>query len=44
MVTPTFSSAWEFKMGLGKPQLYARFEVAGFIYYGNMKNLFLKIG
>jgi len=23
-------------MGLGKPQLYAKFEVAGFIYYGNI--------
>jgi len=24
-------------MGLGKPQLPAKFEVAGFIYYGNIR-------
>jgi len=24
-------------MGLGKPQLHAKFEVAGFIYYGNIR-------
>jgi len=30
-------------MGLGKPQLHAKFEVAGFIFYGS-GNLFLKIG
>ena len=24
-------------MGLGKPQLYAKLEVAGFIYYGNIR-------
>jgi len=28
-------------MGLGKPQLHAKFEVAGFIYYGNIRDLFL---
>jgi len=30
-------------MGLGKPQRLAKFEVAGFIYYGNIRNLFSKI-
>jgi len=24
-------------MGLGKPQLHIKFEVAGFIYYGNIR-------
>jgi len=24
-------------MGLGKPQLLAKFEVSGFIYYGNIR-------
>jgi len=24
-------------MGFGKPQLLAKFEVAGFIYYGNIR-------
>jgi len=24
-------------MGLGKPQMRAKFEVAGFIYYGNIR-------
>jgi len=24
-------------MGLGKPQMLAKFEVANFIYYGNIK-------
>jgi len=24
-------------MGLGKPQLHDKFEVAGFIYYGNKR-------
>jgi len=33
----TLSSACDFMMGLGKPQLRAKFEVAVFIYYGNMK-------
>jgi len=28
-------------MGLGKPQLHAKFEVTGFIYYGNkMESIF----
>ena len=35
--TPTFSSACDFMMGLGKPQLRAKFEVAGFICYGNIR-------
>jgi len=29
-------------MGLGKPQLHAKFEVAGFIYYGNIKESVFK--
>jgi len=29
-------------MGLGKPQLHAKFEVAGFIYYGNIMEFVLK--
>jgi len=31
-------------MGLGKPQQLAKFEVAGFIYYGNITEFVLKIG
>jgi len=34
--TPTFS-AWDVMMVLGKPQRFAKFEVAGFIYYGNIR-------
>jgi len=29
-------------MGLGKPQLHAEFEVAVFIYYGNIKESVFK--
>jgi len=29
-------------MGLGKPQLHAKFEVAGFIYYGNIRESVFK--
>ena len=32
-----FSSAWDFMMGLGKLQRFAKFEVAGLIYYGNIR-------
>ena len=32
---PLFS-AWEIMMGLGEPERLAKFEVAGFIYYGNV--------
>jgi len=28
---------WDMMMGFGKLQLYAKFEVTGFIYYGNMR-------
>ena len=28
-------------MGMGKPQLHAKFEVAGFIYYGNIRQFVL---
>ena len=28
--------------GLGKPQLHAKFEVAGFIYYGNVREFVFK--
>jgi len=31
-----------FMMGLGKPQLQAKFEVAGFIYYGNIRESVFK--
>jgi len=31
-------------MGLGKPQRLAKFEVAGFIYYGNIRKLVFKFG
>jgi len=34
---PSFSSACDFMMGLGKPQRRAKFELAGFIYYGNIR-------
>jgi len=37
-----FSSAWDFMMGLGKPQLHAKFEVAGFMYYGNIREFVFK--
>ena len=30
-------------MGLGKPQRLAKFEVAVFVYYGNMRKLVFKI-
>ena len=30
-------------MGLGKPKRLAKFEVAGFIYYGNIRKLVFKI-
>jgi len=29
-------------MGLGKPQLHAKFEVADFIYYGNIRESVFK--
>jgi len=29
-------------MGLGKPKLYAKFEVTGFIYYGNIREFVFK--
>jgi len=29
-------------IGLGKPQLHAKFEVIGFIYYGNMTEFVFK--
>ena len=29
-------------MGLGKPQLFAKFEVAVFIYYGNIREFVFK--
>jgi len=35
-ITPTFSSGSDFMMGLGKRQLYAKYEFAGFISYGNI--------
>jgi len=30
-------------IGLGKPQGLAKFEIAGFIYYGNIRELVFKI-
>jgi len=38
-----FSSAWDFVMGLSKPQRLAKFEVTVFIYYGNIRKLVFKI-
>jgi len=32
---------WDLMMGFGKPQLHAKFEIAGFICNGNIRNLFL---
>jgi len=32
-----FSSGCNFMVDLGKPQLLAKFEVAGFMYYGNIQ-------
>jgi len=29
-------------MGLGKPQLHAKFKVVGFIYYGNIRKSVFK--
>jgi len=37
-----FSSAWDFMKGLSEPHLLAKFEVAGFIYYGNIKEFVFK--
>ena len=33
---------WDLMIGLGKPQLHAKFEVIGFIYYGNMTEFVFK--
>jgi len=33
---------WDSMMGLGKLQLLAKFEVAGFIYYGNIREFVFK--
>jgi len=33
---------WDLMMGLGKPQLHAKFEVDGFIYYGNIRQSVFK--
>jgi len=33
---------WDLMMGLGKPQLNDKFEVAGFIYYGNIREFVFK--
>jgi len=33
---------WDLMMGLGKPQEHAKFEVAGFIYYGNIREFVFK--
>jgi len=33
---------WDLMIGLGKPQLLAKFEVAAFIYYGNIKEYVFK--
>jgi len=38
----TLSSVCDFMMGFGKPQLHAKFDVAGFIYYGNIKESVFK--
>jgi len=29
--------SWDLMISFGKPQLYAKFEVAGLIYYGNIR-------
>jgi len=34
--------AWDFMMGLKKPQLLAKFNVADFIYYGNIREFVFK--
>jgi len=41
MATPT-SAVWDFMMGLGKPQRFAKFEIADFIYYSNIKEFVFK--
>jgi len=38
-----FSFAWDFLMVLGKPQWLAKFEVVGFICYGNIREFVFKI-
>ena len=37
-----FSSECDFMMGLGKPQLHVKFEVADFIHYGNIRKFVFK--
>jgi len=37
-----FSSALDFMMGIGKPQRLAKFEVAGFICYENIREFVFK--
>jgi len=39
-----FSFAWDFALGLGKPQRLTTFEVAGFICYGNIREFVVKNG
>ena len=39
---PTISSGCDLMMGFGKTQLHAKFEVAGFIYNGNIREFVLK--
>jgi len=37
-----FAFAWDFMVGLCKPQRFAKFEVAGFICYGNIREFVFK--
>jgi len=37
-----FFSGLDFMMGVDKPQPHAKFEVAGFISYGNIKEFVFK--
>ena len=39
---PAFLSACDFMMALDDPQLHAKFEVADFIYYGNIREFVFK--
>ena len=39
---PDLSFACDFMMGLGKPQMCAKFEVAGFIYYETIRESVFK--
>jgi len=39
----SLSSVCDFMMGFGKPLLHAKFEITGFIYYGDKREYVFKL-